>query len=416
MLIIEVFRSLGENLAVIADFFRYTWFVVLPPTLYWIFRYVWLDFMNGEYIGGTRFELIEIIPPRNVEMSPQPMELIFAGIQGIYSTPSTYEELCLGSFTLPFSFELAGIDGKVHFYIYYPAHFRDLLRSHIYAQYPDVEILDVHEDYTRQIPAVVPNKDWELWGTDLELVAPDPVPIKTWKYFEEDVTGKMIDPLSGLIEVMGRTRKGENIWLQIIAVPQKETWYNTGRAYAEELKGRATKPQKGLLGRIVSKLTEPLIGGGGDTSASGEEQPLEFRLSPMEKKVLEAVEENIGRYVFQVKMRFIYVAHKSVFDKPSSVSGFFGAMKQFADFNLNSLKPHDRSKTQAFYLFRKTRLRYLQRKILDRYRKRKTTGHKFYLSDRELATLYHMPDMSVVAPAMARSGATQAGAPPNLPT
>ncbi len=408
-----IFGELFKQTALIVDVFRFVWFLILPFALYKVFRPLWMDYIMDVYTTGMKFEMVEIVPPRNTERSPQPMESVFAGLQGTRSYIPIYHEFCLGVTPPGFSLEIVGTNGQVRFFVDLPSNFRPVLESHFYAQYPDVEIRDA-QSYVGQVPAIIPNKDWDLWGTDIILAKPDPVPIKTWEHFEENITGKMIDPLSGLIEVMGRTRKAEHLWLQIIIEPEPEGWFKEGEKFANELKGKAAAPTKGVVGRMVMAVTGFLGGAGGDSGAGGDDAPLEFRLSPGEKKVLEAVEDNIGRYMFRTKMRMIYVGRREVFNK-SMVSGFFGALKQFADFNLNAFKPYDMSLTDALYVFRKTRIRFRQRKLFDAYKKRKPNGPRFMLSDRELATIYHMPDMSVVAPSIARSNITKSTAPADLP-
>ncbi len=407
-----VFGQLFDQIERVFDVFRYIWFFVLPPLLYMVFRPMWMGYIGDVRGESIDFQVIEIIPPRNIETSPQPMESIFAGLQGTRTTLSVYDELCLGGFNPAYSLEIVGTAGQVRFFVELQANTRAVFESHFYAQYPEVEIRDA-EDYTRQIPAIVPNKNWDIWGSDIELVKPDPVPIKTWQHFEETVTGKMIDPMSGIIEVMGRARKGEHLWMQIIITPEPETWHKEGMKYVDQLRGREVKPEMGMFGKMVMGMTGFLSKGGSQEDKG--DAPLEFKLSPGERKVLEAVEENVGRYMFRTKMRMIYVGRREVFDK-SMVSGFFGGLKQFADFNLNSFKPYDWSMTYANYAFRKTRLRFRQRRLFHNYKRRKMSGNKFLLSDRELATVYHMPDMNVVAPAITRANVTQSGAPSNLPT
>ena len=141
---------------------------------------------------------------------------------------------------------------------------------------------------------------------------------------------------------------------------------------------------------------------------------MEFRLSPGERDVLKAVEENLGKLQFLTKMRFILVGRRENFDK-SNVSAFFGGIKQFNDENMNGFKPESASKTFANFVWKKSRLRYRQRKILHRYRGRSLDGVKFTMSTEELATIYHLPDMSVVAPTLARVDSKRGGAPGNLP-
>lgn len=405
----DLFSTIGNGM----DVFRYVWFFIIPPLLWWVFFLLWDDYSKGVFIGSTPFDIIEVIPPRDTERSPQPMELVFAGIQGVFKGFNAYEDLCEGQMILPFSFELAGTEGRVRFFVRCQSIYRGIVESNLYAQYPTIQILDVDEDYTKKVPAIIPNKNWNLWGSDMELVAPDPVPIKTWPHFEEDITGKMIDPLAGLIELMGRARRGEHLWLQLIATPYSESWFKVAKEFTDEMKGKAAKPQMGAIGKAFMSMTG-FLSSGGDGGDAAADAPLEFKLSPGERKVLEAIEENSGRYVFQVKMRMMYLGRKEIYDG-QMISGFFGALKQFADFNLNSFKPDNISKTTADFLFRKVRVRFKQRKLFERYTKRKTSGTKFFLSDRELATVYHMPDMSVMAPSITRSSVTQSSAPSNLP-
>ena len=113
-------------------------------------------------------------------------------------------------------------------------------------------------------------------------------------------------------------------------------------------------------------------------------------------------------------MRFLYIGRREVFDK-IFVSSFFGGLKQFNDQQLNNFAPDNRSKTYANYIWKDFRLAFRQRRIYRRYRNRFPTGVKFMLSTEELASIYHMPDMSVVAPSMQRIDARRSGAPANLP-
>ncbi len=411
MEVFAILEPLFKQTGTVIDVFRFIWFFILPFILYKTFFPLWMSYIGDVRAENTDFETIEIIPPRNTERSPQPMESVFAGLQGTSTTISVYDELCFGASQPNFSIEIVGTNGRVHFFIDLPSSLRALFESHLYAQYPDVEIRDAH-NYIEQVPAIIPNKDWDLWGSDIVLIKPDPIPIKTWERFEETVTGKMIDPLSGLIEMMGRMRKAEHLWFQIIIEPILEGWAKEeGEKFVNELKGKAPVPEKGIIGKIMMAITG-FLKRDTDGGEKKDEAPLEFRLSPGERKTLEAVEDNIGRYMFRTKMRMVYIGRREVFRK-SMVSGFFGALKQFADFNLNAFKPT--LLTDAKYIFRKTRLRFRQRKVFDAYKKRKLNTPRFVLSDRELATVFHMPDMTVVAPSVVRSNITKATAPPDLP-
>jgi uncharacterized membrane protein len=372
--------------------------------------------------------LLEIIPPRDVEKSPKVMETIFDGICGIDKGPTAVETYVQGYLPPFVSFEIVG-DGETgaHLYIRTPVTFRNLIEAYIYAQYPNVEIAEV-PDYVDEIPRGAPNKEWELFGVDLEFTKPDPYPIKTYHYYEEDITGKMIDPLAGLLEVLGKLPPGHKMWFQMIATPLKPDYYNTGKALLDEKIGRATKVKPtSVLGDVASSVGEIATNipkaffGPVEFAAATPEKPekkdfLEYQLTPVEKEVVKALEANIGRNVFGTRLRFLYLGKRKGFNR-SFISAFFGGLKQFNDFNLNGFKPNDASKTYANYLFTLPRLRYRQRKILRRYKFRDPDSPvpMLALSTAELATLFHIPDMNVVAPSLSRVTAKQSAAPSNLP-
>ena len=360
-----------QDFATALALFGNIWFFLLPPLLYPLFRFLWMDYVQGKYAQRIRWTVLEIIPPEDIEESPQPMESVYAGMAGILKSPSAKEEFIDGYFTEPFSLEMEGRGGgEVHLYVVTPSYFRNLVEAHLYAQYPRMEIREV-SDYTRTtVPPAVPNQEWDLWGTDFELVDPDPLPIRTYRFFEEDVTGKMIDPLAGLIETMGKLPHGQKIWLQYVIIPLPESWRFEGREFVEELIGRKKKPQKknplvvlfSELWDILRNIPAAMFGAPSvtvqtESSASEEEQPLEFRLTPGEKKQLEALESNIGKNVFRTKMRMIYVGKREGFNK-TFVGAFIGGIKQFADQNLNSFKPDNTSKTFANYFMVESRLRF----------------------------------------------------------
>lgn len=416
--LIDTWTSFGQA----GQVFSVTWYWILPVPLYLFFRVFWKNYVQGQFAGSLDWVLLEIVPPKDIEKSPKPMEALYAGMQGAEKGFNVVEEWLDGQFPASFSLELVSDGGDVRFYIRTQRGFRNLIEAHLYAQYPDCIITQV-SDYVDDIPKVVPNEKWDLWGTDLEFTGDDAYPIRTYKYFEESVTGKMIDPLAGLVETMGKLPPGQKIWFQIIISPHSPSWASKeGRKLVEKLKGKEVK-KEGIFASIRQDFMDVMTNTWAALFSPVEfakkekkedQQPLEFRLSPGEKDVLKAVEENLGKLQFKTKMRFLLIGRKENFDK-SNVSSFMGAIKQFGDNNFNSLKPQSESKTYANYVFKKPRLRYRQRKILRRYRERSNDGVRFTMSSEELATMYHLPDMQVVAPSLTRVDAKRGGAPSNLP-
>lgn len=389
----------------------------------------WMDRAYGIFGSKKKYVLLEIIPSREIEKSPHPMELIFSGFSGTIKTPTAVEEYIGGEFPTSFSLELVSTEGQVHFYIRTEVGFRNLVEAHFYAQYPDIEIVEV-EDYTTKVPRLIPNDEWELWGTDFKLLKDDLYPIRTYKFFEESVTGKMLDPLAGLIETMGKLGPGQHLWLQYIVTPIKEDWGpKQGVKTIEAFLGQEAPESPGVLARVwhdiaevfsnlfTAMLAKEIEWTSVSEAEKKDEAPVEFRLTPGQKDILKALESNIGKPMYKIKMRHLYLGKKEGFSKQVGVSSFIGGIKQFNDLNLNSMVPDDLTKTYANYLFVEPRTRYRQRLIFRRYISRDGDPdyNRFLFSSEELATVFHIPDMQVMAPALTRVVAKRGGAPTNLP-
>jgi hypothetical protein len=228
----------------------------------------------------------------------------------------------------------------------------------------------------------------------------------------------MIDPLASFMELLGNLPPGQNMLLQFIISPLSEDWKKEEMKIVEKLAGRIKGEKKGIIGHLTEVFTHIPTGFTSlvefPKEAKKEEQPVEFRLTPGEKEQLRAIEENLGKNMFKTKMRLAYVGRKEGFSM-GNISGFFGALRQFNDLNLNTLKPNNLTKTYAYYVSVDKRALQRKRKIYNRYKTRDMDGPKVVFSTSELATIYHFPDMNVKAPALNRVGAKTSNAPFNLP-
>ncbi|HRZ95184.1 MAG TPA: hypothetical protein P5262_01310 [Candidatus Moranbacteria bacterium] len=404
--------------------FYHTWWIVLPAAFYFIFKELWKDFVaffsKTSWYNVKKWTMVEVIPPREIEKGPKMMESFFSGIAAVLTTYNTFDEYLKGAFWHDrFGLELVGEEGKIHFYFRFETKHRNMIEAQIYAQYPDAEIIEV-EDYYQRFPKVVPNKNWDLWGTDMEFTAPNIYPIKTYDKFEESVTGEMIDPMAAMCEVLGTLGPGQHIWLQYILQPLPEPWKKakSQQQILDKLTGREKTDSAGALGHlgeVFSNIFSGMFGAVEFKKTEKKEQaPLEFRLTPVEKDVLKAVEEKLGKNVFLSKVRMIVLAKRENFEK-SKISAFMGTIKQFSDINMNQIKPEDITKTYGKIFFIKRMEAFRKRKIWARYKTRNMDGPKIVLSTKELASLFHFPDMGVKSPAVPRTASKLGSAPSNLP-
>lgn len=428
--IVAVFMMIQNGdivfLQIVGKLIAETWWIILPIPVWKVFYMVW-----GEYSGVTwaikiKKVVLEVIPPSDIEKSPKIMEQVFNGLH-TWAGPNKFETYCgWKPGQDKYSFEIVSTEGRLHFYIKCPAASRNNVESQIYAQYPDAEIYEV-EDYVFNVPRNLPNPDWDLWGSSLKLVHRDELPIRTYNKFVEDITGKMIDPLASMTEVLSSLGAGQHGWFQIVASPLLETiWHPPSYEYIQELCGKKKITKKksffnylGEIGVIPGNVLRGLMAQDlAGPAESSEETTEEFninRLSPDEQDKVKAIYENISKPGFKTTMRYIYMGRKESFNKAQGVAGVMGAIKQFSDTNLNALMPDPKSKTFANYYYTDYRMSYRQRRILQDYRDRSFATGKFVFNTEELATIFHFPDMSVKAPNLVRIEAKKGEAPLNLP-
>lgn len=410
------FHNLGQMLSI-------SWFLVFPPLLYWLFKILWLDHVIGGYWSKVQWVLLEVVPPNNIEETPQAMEMIYDGLMGITKGINAIEEFVNGETRMYLSLELVSKEGQIHFYVRVAKQFKNLVESNFHAQYPTCEVKEV-PDYVTDIPKVIPNKKWNVWGTDFILKKPDPYPIKTYKWFEESVTGKSLDPLATIVESLSKIGPKQYFWFQLIISPYGDGEYETGKGIVDKLAGKAKPASKGLFESIFGDIKDVFLavfkGMAGNpiefvtAKEKALDAPLEFKLTPGERDVLKAIEEGMGKGSFKTKMRMIYAGRREAFNKVV-IGSFAGGFNQFTDGNLNSFIMDNDSKTFALHLFVDARTRYRQRKILRRYRARNRDGKNFFLNTAELATIFHLPNMAVISSAVHKIENKTGAAPANLP-
>jgi len=405
------------------------WWWIFPPLLLWRpFLYLYRYWRQECWDATIKRVVLEIKIPKEVLKPIRAMEHVFAGFHAIHDVMTWREIWIEGMFQLSFALEIVSIDGEVHFYIRVPEIYRKIIESNIYSQYPEAEISEV-EDYTKNIPQDIPNKDWDLFGTDFENTKPDPYPIKTYLKFEterETKEEKRIDPLSGLLEGMATLGPGEQFWVQIVVKPilEEKPWVKQGLEIRDKLVRRPGKP---IQKPMILEAADILITGTPPGGAPAEEKefiPPEMKLTPGEREIVQAIEEKISKFGYDCCIRYIYLGKRDVFFKPRARPPF-GFFKEVSTANLGGLKPEKtrftKVKSVPFWFLDARRLYLRKRRLFRYYCKRwfplfPRPGGTYVLNTEELATLYHFPGRIVApAPAVPRIEAKKGEAPPGLP-
>jgi hypothetical protein len=356
------------------------------------------------------------------EQTPKAVENIFSALMGTQTNPNLIDLHWTGKVQESFSFEIVSLEGFVQFLIRTPAHFRDVVEAAVYSQYPEVEITEV-EDYTSEYENLqFPNEQYNLWGTEFILVKDYPYPIKTYSEFEHQATQTFIDPIADLLESLSRLNEGEQCWLQLVVTPLKPpAWGEKAKKVVKTILGQPYAAPVSLVDKIMTAPLNALSGmmAGATGEVKKEEQFKVMNLSPGDRSVLERVQNKISRQAFRVKYRMVYLAKREVFKKSKVVSGVTGALHQLNTSDANGFKPGSRTKTAADYFFTGRRVAKRQRSILHHYCGRENyygeTPSNLLLSNEELATLWHLPVMTVKAHSVEMAANKKAVAPSRLP-
>lgn len=318
--------------------------------------------------------------------------------------------------------ELVGMERGLCFFVRAPKKYKNLVESQFYAQYPEIEIKEI-DDYFLRLPAHLPNKDFDLWGTEIILEKENYYPIKTYSYFEEIKEEKRIDPISSFAESINKLQKSEWFVLGILIKPlsdkDEKKFIEEGKKQIDNMLGKKGGKKitwqdwvgsffKNLLVGLVQPPVWP-------TKEEKENGPSPI-ISSGEKDAIKAIENKINQLSFSVSIRLVYISPKIIFDE-SNISAFMAFLKQFNLKNLNGFKINKNVSTILKTRFLQNRRLFLKK--MDFYQnslKRKKGKNTIILNTEELATIYHFPVLKVIAPALTRVLSKKGEPPAGLPT
>jgi hypothetical protein len=391
---------------------------------------LWLQWRQNLYGAKKVWVVLAIDIPRMHEQTPRAVENMFAYLAGGHQPASWTEKWIQGRTQDTISCEIVSIEGNIQFLIRTTKGLRDLAEAAIYSQYPDAAITEV-EDYARKVPAHYPDEEWDLWGTEMIPAkhGMDMFPIKTYPFFEDKVSGEFKDPLSALLESLGRLGPGEQAWYQIVLTPIDQKGFTTkAEALVKKLKGEKVEAKKSTVEKVVELplktvgiVAEHVLGVAPAAPAKKEAgQPKIMSMTQGEKGLIEAVEMKAMKILYLAKIRFLYVAKKQNMVKSRAANTFIGAMKQTNTNNMLSLKPESKKVgvNGTLWWFKDARNNERKHNLIVMYRNRSNWGGtpNYHFNTEELATLWHFPhSMQVKAPQVRKTEAKKTEPPANIP-
>lgn len=422
--------------------------VFLALWIVWrIFWTHWLARAQKKYLAAQKYVLLTIDVPRDNQQGPEAVERLFSHLAGIKVNPTFSEKYFKGIVQLDISLEIVSLEGQIHFLIYTPIQYRDLVEAAVYATYPGVEISEF-DDYVKKIPNEFPNNEYDIWGADIGLYNKNPFPIRTYPDFEHSLSKELKDPMIDLLEILGKLREGEQVWLQFIIRPIGTELIKQGEAIVKEIMGEKAGVSKNVIdttsqimvkiGQETSDFTAEALGVPFPSHETKEKKEEKKIVSPGEKRVIEAIQNKISKIAFDTRIRLIYVAKKQVFSKDRGIIGVLSSFHAVNTLDMNGLKPEKKtvtpkkpqkveSKKEAIIKAYQKRARYWSpepkgmTRILKSIAKSLTINpvasrKKNILNIEELATLYHFPVAGASPPLIKRTGSKRGEPPFTLPT
>lgn len=339
--------------------------------------------------------VLHIAVPRQNEKTPLAAEQMFASLHGILRDNERAIDF------LSFEF-VSDKDEGINFFAVVPKYLVKFVEGQIYAQYPNASITAV-DDYINKAPEGVDPATYQPYISTAEIeMAKDFVfPIKTFRDFE-------VDPLSAITSTLADVENGERIMVQLLVRPVANNWQDVSKEYISAVEDGKDPGVKhgvgnGILGTalrfVVSVLG--LFFSSGQSASAPEQKPI-VKLSPGQDEELRQIAEKMAMVGFEVTVRIVTKALSP--DRADQLlQNVIASFKQFSTANLNYFVRSETKRT-GMEIYEDYTKRYLSAETRD------------ILSISELASLYHLPNISVETPNISWSRAKKAEPPMNLPT
>lgn len=416
----------------IFDFLLKTSPVWLGGIIFYSFMKIWLHYNQQKFISGITWTLLEVQIPRDIERTPLAIEMILSNALYQHTNKDLWATWVDGQVPLWFSLEIVSIEGRVHFFIRTPSRLVSLVKSQIYAQYPQSRVQEISEegDYVYKGPyAITADGNWYLWGTEFGLSKPEFFPLRTYVDLGLDKPGtkenQKVDTISSTVEALGSLGKGQQVWIQILIRPSVKKYPNKGSWF-----GSHNWIDEGQ--EFLQSLQAPY-------TVKKEDGSVEIRLPDLVKEDILSVYRKLDKFGFDTGIRVVALGKKGVCTQPD-----FDIMRrnirllfrQFAAQTNNSLERRKGTGLSSWQDPYGKKIFKLKTDMLQQYRDReffyprleRSAGspwpsffvpnlqtQSFILNTEEIATIFHFPGRVSESPSIERVESRSAEPPSNLP-
>ena len=360
--------------------------------------------------------------PRINERGPLAFEQILASLHGLITKDSKK----FGTEVI--SFEIARLEGKIYFYAVVPKHLKVFISSQLYAQYPELEIDEVPEFFTKKL---ITGK--KVLAATLRPAEPIVFPFKRYPQFEDKLSQKFEDPIGPITAALSHLyHKSESAVLQFTITPIAPGWNTVAQKTLRRFFGNRPwrwgwfrnfyqwarlDPDK-----MSRTLKFPIWGGvlflfgwsglvslkniGSESNeAASDDLDREAQTSGRHDKEtgFSAAYDKLSRLHFSTNVRVVYVysSHLGELEAESKIREFAGTFQQFSLPQMNHFTVSTISRNTGTETFRN---------IVKRRQNK-----PFALSQEELATMFHLPTETVTSPAIQWVDSKKLEPPVDLP-